>query len=97
MEAPKFYREQESRLDELGKQIAALRSRIKGTQKGETARRLADLRNLESRRKMLIDRLNQLRDQGPGFRQEVKAELEKMSGDLSANVQEFVTWTDSQS
>lgn len=78
----------EARIEELKRKIA----RAKGSEKIE---KFGDVAELESRHGKLADRLRQLEREGPGFRQEVKAELEAMADDLSGTVEDFMMRLDS--
>ncbi|MGO9547529.1 MAG: hypothetical protein ACLPPF_22395 [Rhodomicrobium sp.] len=65
--------------------LAEKMSRAEGVQKIDN---LGDLDRLERR----YDELNR---EGPGFRHELKNELEKLSADLSGTLDDFIMWTDS--
>jgi archaellum component FlaC len=82
------------RLEALAQRIATLRQKMsvaKGTTKIEE---FGDVEELERRHAMLAQRLEALNREGPGFRQDIKAEIEKMTDDLTGSVGEFVSWVD---
>jgi archaellum component FlaC len=54
-----------------------------------------EIEGLERRYKVLEDQLRKLNGEGPGFRQDVKAEIEQVADDLTGMVKEFVTLVDS--
>jgi predicted nucleic acid-binding Zn-ribbon protein len=80
----------------LERRLKALETRI-GKLKSEMARakgvdkldELGDVEVLEQRYKELEARLAALNREGPGFRQDLKAEAEKMADDLAANFEDF--------
>ena len=41
------------------------------------------------------DKNDELNREGPGFRHDLKNELEKLSSDLSGTLDDFIMWTDS--
>lgn len=95
MEQHGLHRGLEQRLRALEARIAALRqamSRAKGEEKIEEFGEIAEL---EQRHRRLADRLRALDGEGPGFRQDAKAELEKLADDLSGVVEDFTLWVDS--
>jgi len=67
-------------------------SQAKGLEKIEE---FAEIEDLEGRYKLLADRLQALNGEGPGFRPDMKAELEKVADDLTGTVNDFVSWVDS--
>jgi predicted nucleic acid-binding Zn-ribbon protein len=95
MEQRGLHRGLELRLEALAARIAALRSamsRAKGEEKLADAGEVAEL---EQRHQRLAERLSALDGEGPGFRHNVKAEVEKMADDLSGVVEDFTLWVDS--
>ncbi len=72
--------------------LAEKMSRAEGVQKIDN---LGDLDRLERRYDELKSRLDALNREGPGFRHELKNELEKLSADLSGTLDDFIMWTDS--
>jgi hypothetical protein len=56
---------------------------------------LGEIDRLERRRQELKTQLDELNREGPGFRHEMKNELEKLSADLSGAGEAFIMWTDS--
>ncbi len=81
-------------LDKLGERIAQLGESARGSGGVENTGRVVKLEQLERRHKELADRLDALNREGPGFRHEVKVELEKMADDLSGTVENFLSWVD---
>ena len=61
----------------------------------EKMEEFGEIEDLEGRYKLLADRLRALNGEGPGFRPDMKAELEKVADDLSGTVDDFVSWVDS--
>lgn len=60
----------------------------------ERSAELGEVDELEIRYRRLADRLQALNREGPGFRPEVKAEIEKVADDLSGTVEDFFMWID---
>ena len=97
MEATGLHPVLEMRLAALATRIAELRlmmSQAKGLEKIEE---FGEIEELEQRYKVLEERLRKLNLEGPGFRQDMKAEIEKVADDLTGTIQDFVTWVDSGS
>jgi predicted nucleic acid-binding Zn-ribbon protein len=95
MEKHGLHRGLELRLAALARRITALRhemTRAKGAQKIEE---FGEIEELQRRYDTLGKRLQALNREGPGFRQDVKAELEKLADDLSGTVEDFMLWADS--
>lgn len=95
MEERDSHRALELRLEALAERIATLRqsmARAKGAEKIEESGEIAER---ERRYRNLAERLQTLNREGPGFRQDVKAELEKVADDLSGTVEDFMMWIDS--
>ncbi len=85
----------ELRLDTLAARLHMLREKVdraEGLAKIEGRREIAQL---ERRQKDLEQRLSALKREAPGFRHEMKNELEKLAFDLSGAVEDFILWTDS--
>jgi predicted nucleic acid-binding Zn-ribbon protein len=90
-----LHRELEVRLEALAQRIAALRRRMSRAKGVEKIEQFGEIEELERRQKKLAERLRALDREGPGFRQDVKADLERMADDLSGTVEEFMLWADS--
>lgn len=92
-----LHRGLELRLEALASRIAALRQKtntVAGTEKIEM---LGEIDELQRRYEQMVERLRALDREGAGFRQDTKAELEKIADDLSGSVDDFITWVDSGS
>ncbi len=85
----------EMRLTALATRIAELRQKMSEAAPREKIEEFAEIEELERRHKVLEGRLRELNGEGPGFRQDTKAEIEKLADDLSGTVEDFVTWVDS--
>ncbi len=85
----------EMRLTALAARIAQLRQKMSQAKGVEKIEEFGEIEELERRHQMLEDRLRKLNREGPGFRQDVKAEIEKVTDDLTGTVQDFMTWIDS--
>jgi predicted nucleic acid-binding Zn-ribbon protein len=85
----------EMRLTALATRIAALRQKMSHAKAPEKIEEFGEIEGLERRYKVLEDQLRKLNGEGPGFRQDMKAEIEKVADDLTSTVEEFVTWVDS--
>lgn len=55
----------------------------------------SEIESLEKRHKLLEDQLRELDREGPGFRQNVKAEIDKMADDLTGSLDSFLKRLDS--
>jgi predicted nucleic acid-binding Zn-ribbon protein len=95
MEEHGLHRGLEVRLGALAERIAALRRKMKKAQGAEKIEEFGEIEELERRYNVLAERLQALNREGPGFRQDVKAELEKVADDLSGSVEDFMMWVDS--
>jgi predicted RNase H-like nuclease (RuvC/YqgF family) len=85
----------ELRLETLAARLRMLREKVdraEGLAKIEGHREIAQL---ERRQKDLEQRLSALKREAPGFKHEMKNELEKLAFDLSGAVEDFILWTDS--
>ncbi len=82
----------ENQLQDLAGRIARLR-RTTGA-KDEKSPASAATEALEQRYETLAKRLQALKREGPSFRREAKAELERMAEDLRGTVEDFVRWAD---
>jgi hypothetical protein len=85
----------ELRLAALARLIAKLRQTMRQAKGIEKIEEFDEIEGLERRYKVLEDQLRKLNGEGPGFRQDMKAEIEKVADDLTGMVEEFVTWVDS--
>lgn len=95
MEQHGLHRGLELRLEALAARIAALRLKMGAAQGAEKIEDFGEIEELEHRHKRLAEQLSALNREGPGFRQDVKAELEKIADDLSGTVEDFVMRVDS--
>lgn len=95
MEATGLHRGLEQRLTALGDRIAALRQKMSQAKGRGKVEEFAEIGELERRYKTLGDRLHGLNREGAGFRQDAKAEIEKIADDLTAMVEDFTMWIDS--
>lgn len=94
MEGHDLHRGLEARLAALADRIAALRQKMSVETSSEKIAELAEVAELERRHKALADQLKALNREGPGFRQNAKAELEKVVDDLSGIVEDFTLRVD---
>jgi archaellum component FlaC len=85
----------ELRVEVLADRIARLKDKMNRAEGIQKIENLGDLERLEGRYKDLKDRLDALNREGPGFRHQVKNELEKLSADLSGTLDDFIMWMDS--
>lgn len=95
MEEHGLHRGLEARLEALAIRIAAARQSLGADTGSKKIAQLAEIKELEHRYTMLAERLAALNREGAGFRQDVKAELEKVADDLSAIVDDFLMRVDS--
>jgi predicted nucleic acid-binding Zn-ribbon protein len=79
----------ELRLEALAQRIRSLREKMKRAQGSEQIEDLADIQQLERRYEILAQRLQALDNKGPGVRQDAEAELERLTDDLSAVIEDF--------
>lgn len=89
-----LHRDLEFRLEALAARIASLRKSMKAARGAEKMEDFGALVELERRHQALADRLRRLNREGPGFRPEVKAEVERLTDDLMSIVDNFVNRTD---
>ena len=68
----------EMRLEHLASRIESLKAQIAKAEGSEKIDEIGRLDQLEHRYKDLEDRMRQLNREGPGFRHEMKNELEKL-------------------
>jgi hypothetical protein len=94
MDEQGLHRGLELQLEGLATRIAAPRQKMTAAGRDERVEELGEIEGLQHRYEETVERLRALQSEGPGFRQEAKAELEKIAGDLSGNVEDFVTWVD---
>lgn len=90
-----LHRGLELRLEGLAERIATLRRKMIQATGAEKIADAAEIDELERRYKTLAERLQALNREGPGFRQDAKAELEKVADDLSGALEDFVMRIDS--
>jgi predicted phage tail protein len=90
-----LHRDLELRLETVTEHIAALRQKMNRATAREKVEEFGEIAELERRYRVLADRLQALNRQGPGFRQDMKAELEKVADDLSGSVEDLMEWLDS--
>jgi archaellum component FlaC len=95
MEKHGLHRGLELRLKALARRIAALRRATTKTKGAQKIEEFGEIEELERRYEALDKRLHALNREGPGFRQDVKAELEKLADDLSGTLEDFTMWVDS--
>lgn len=95
MEEQGLHRGLELRLEALAERIATLRWKMLQAKGAEKIADASEIDELERRYEILAGRLRALNREGPGFRQDAKAELEKVADDLSGTVEDFVMWVDS--
>ena len=84
----------EMRLEHLASRIESLKAQIATAEGFEKIDEIGRLDQLEHRYKDLENRMRELNREGPGFRHEMKNELEKLSYDLSGAIDEFIMWVD---
>jgi predicted nucleic acid-binding Zn-ribbon protein len=94
METTGLHRDLELRLEALAERIAALRRKLRRAKGREKVEEFGEIAELEDRYATLAERLQALDREGPGFRQDAKAELEKVADDLSGTVEDFMSWID---
>jgi predicted nucleic acid-binding Zn-ribbon protein len=85
----------EMRLTELASRIAELKQKMNRQPSLEKIEALGEVTQLGQRYRMLQDQLRSLNQEGPGVRQDLKAEYEKIADDLAANFSDFVIRLDS--
>ncbi|MDE2228790.1 MAG: hypothetical protein KGL11_07085 [Alphaproteobacteria bacterium] len=90
-----LHRGLELRLEALAARIAALEQKMKRATGFTRIEDFGEVAELEQRHKALAGRLQELAREGPGFRQDVKAEIENLTDDLTNTVDDFVMWIDS--
>ena len=95
MENTERHRGLELRLEALAQRIAKLRQRMRTAKGTKRLDELGEIEELDRRFDALAKRLQALNREGAGFRQDIKAELEKLADDLSGTVEDFVMWVDS--
>lgn len=97
MEETSLHRELEIRLTALATRIAELRHKMSRAKGAEKIEEFGEITELEKRHATLAGRLQDLHQEGTGFRHEMKVELERLTDDLSGAVENFVLWADSGS
>lgn len=85
----------EMRLHSLASRINKLKQRMERADPLTRAKSLGEIRQLEQRCSALEDQLSSLNQEGAGFRQNLKAEYEKVADDLAASIQDFIIRADS--
>ena len=90
-----LHRGLEARLTALGERIAALRLKMDQASGEAKIASFGEISELETRHKLLVERLDALDREGPGFRQNVKAEWEKLADDLTGSIENFTLKVDS--
>jgi predicted nucleic acid-binding Zn-ribbon protein len=90
-----LHRGLELRLTALATRIAKLRQKMNQEKGLEKIEEFGEIEELERRYKVLADQLRSLNREGSGFRQDVKAEIEKVADDLTGMVEDFTIWVDS--
>lgn len=89
-----LHRGLELRLEDLAQRIAALRQKMTAAKGAAKIEEFGEIEELERRHRVLAQRLQALNQEGPGFRQDTKAEVEKMADDLTGTIGDFVSWVD---
>lgn len=84
----------ELRLKALAARIGSLRKGMKAARGAAKMEEFGELAELERRHQALAERLRQLNREGRGFRPNAKAEMERLTDDLTAIVDDFVNRTD---
>jgi predicted nucleic acid-binding Zn-ribbon protein len=95
MDEAGLHRGLEMKLTALATRIAKLRQKMSQAKGIEKIEEFGEIEELEQRYKVLDERLRKLNSERPGFRQDMKAEIEKVADDLTGTVADFVTWVDS--
>ena len=92
-----LHRGLELRLEALADRIEAIRQRMKTAKGADKIEAFGEIEELKRRRAALTEQLQALDREGPGFRQNIKAELETMVDDLSRSIEDFVMDLDASS
>jgi len=82
------------RLAALATRISELRQRASQVKGGERIEEFSEVEELERRYKTLDQQLRKLDQEGSGFRQDMKAEIEMVTDDLAGMVEDFFIWID---
>lgn len=90
-----LHRGLELRLVALAERIAALRRNRNTATGAAKIEDFGEIEELQRRYDELAGRLQALDREGHGFRQDVKAEMEKVADDLTGVVEDFALWVDS--
>lgn len=85
----------EERLSDLGARIAQLRQKMSGAGDPERSGELGEVEQLEQRHRQIQAQLQGLHAEGTEFRQDAKADIEKVADDLGGALDEFTRWVDS--
>lgn len=83
-----------SRIRTLGMRTAALRRKMSVMKDPTKISRLGELNELEKRHKHLEERLREIDAQGPGFRQDVHAELTLLADNFEGMLDSFMFSTE---
>jgi hypothetical protein len=86
----------ELRVRALATRIAELKDKMHRATGIEWVEGVGELGELERRHKALDEQLSSLDREGPGFRQDVEAELETVVADLSGSIADFMARLDSR-
>jgi len=86
----------EQRLTALAKRIEQLKQKISTAEASEKIRALGEVEQLDRRYEGLEEQLQQLNSEGPGFRQNLKAEIEKRIDDIAGTIADFVLRLDDE-
>ncbi len=85
----------EARLTALALRIGDLRHKMNQAEGAEKIEASGEIGELERRYQLLDERRSSLNREGPGMRQDVKAELERVVDDLKGTIEDFIMWIDS--
>src|ERR1700739_4077990 len=85
----------EHRLALLADRIVELKKKRSPAQGHEKITEFGEIGLLEQRQKRLENQLHELNREAPGFRQDVKAEIENLADDLTIAVEEILMRIDS--
>jgi hypothetical protein len=85
----------ERRLAALAERIAKLRASMNHASGATKIEAFGEQQELETRYRHLSERLAALNREGPGFRQNLTAEWQKLADDLTGNIENFTLRVDS--
>jgi predicted nucleic acid-binding Zn-ribbon protein len=80
----------EMRLRSLSERIGELKRKMNRADSVTRIEMMGEVLQLEQREKVLEAQLRKLDGEGPGLRQNLKAEFDKIADDLAASVQDFI-------